>query len=303
MQLLGEVSGRLAGKRRIGGADALTLLAVAGRAAEKPSARIALEPEPAWRLGAGRFGFERQPRIVEGNGLARGRVELLGNRPHQRVVAPPVGIGDQLPLEVAGLQPRQTRHAGAVAAPFEAVTGYAGIGGAGRSSAQRDQLAGGSETVGGSAFRSRAAAEKRARGKGEGKAAGHSAATSGRRWKFPALLLPLLLLANCKPPPEPQQDMPQASSERGKEAIERVGCGSCHRIPGIPWPEGKVGPPLDSFAGRALIAGRLPNRPDLLAAYVRNAPALVPGSGMPAMPVTEEEARNIASYLYEQRSE
>lgn len=97
--------------------------------------------------------------------------------------------------------------------------------------------------------------------------------------------------------------MPQASSARGKEAIERVGCGSCHRIPGIHWPKGKVGPPLDSFAGRALIAGRLPNRPDLLAAYIRNAPAVVPGSGMPAMPVTEEEARNIASYLYEQRSE
>ena len=303
LQLLGEVSGRLAGKRRVGGPEALALLAVAGRAAEKSAIRIALQPQPAWLLEGARFGGERHPRIVKGNGPALSRVELLGNGSHQRMVPPPVGIGDQLPLEITGIDPSQPRDAAAVAASAEPVARYAGVGGAGRSSAERDQLAGGAETVGGSAFRNRAAAEKHGRGKDEGEAAGHGAATSGTRWRFRSVLLPLLLLANCKPPPEPRQDMPQASAERGKEAIERVGCGSCHRIPGIAWPQGKVGPPLDTFSGRALIAGRLPNRPDLLAAYIRNAPAMVPGSGMPAMPVTEEEARNIASYLYEQRSE
>ena len=41
-------------------------------------------------------------------------------------------------------------------------------------------------------------------------------------------------------------------------------------------------------------------RPEVLAAYIRDAPALVPGSGMPAMPVTEAEARDVAAYLYEQ---
>ena len=47
-----------------------------------------------------------------------------------------------------------------------------------------------------------------------------------------------------------------------------------------------------------MIAGRLPNRPDVLAAFVRNAPALVPGTAMPAMPLTEEESRDVAAYLY-----
>lgn len=91
--------------------------------------------------------------------------------------------------------------------------------------------------------------------------------------------------------------MPQADPQRGREVMNRVACGSCHRIPGV-WPEGGLGPPLDGFAERNIIAGRLPNRPDVLAAFVRNAPALVPGTAMPAMPVTEGESRDVAAYLY-----
>ena len=59
----------------------------------------------------------------------------------------------------------------------------------------------------------------------------------------------------------------------------------------------------NGLSERALIAGRLPNRPDVLAAYIRDAPSLVPSSGMPAMPVSETEARDIAAYLYEQGSQ
>src|SRR3546814_18960292 len=93
--------------------------------------------------------------------------------------------------------------------------------------------------------------------------------------------------------------MPVADAAHGRAVIERVGCGSCHTVPGVGWPQGKVGPNLDGLTERALIAGKLPNRPDVLAAYIRNAPALVPGSGMPAMLVTAAEARDIAAYLYE----
>lgn len=92
--------------------------------------------------------------------------------------------------------------------------------------------------------------------------------------------------------------MPQASAVRGKQVIERVGCGACHSIPGVRWPAGEVGPSLEGFANQGLIAGRLPNRPDLLAAFVRNAPAVLPGTTMPAMPLDEAEARDVAAYLY-----
>ena len=93
--------------------------------------------------------------------------------------------------------------------------------------------------------------------------------------------------------------MPFANAARGREAAVGAGCGSCHVIPGIGWPQGTLGPPLDGFASRNLIAGTLPNRPEILAAYIRNAPALVPGSAMPAMPVSAAEARDIAAFLYQ----
>ena len=110
----------------------------------------------------------------------------------------------------------------------------------------------------------------------------------------------VLALAACKPPPDQRQFMPQADAAHGKAVIEQAGCGSCHIIPGVRWPQGKVGPALNGLAERALIAGKLPNEPDVLAAYIRNAPALVPDSAMPAMPVSEAEARDVAAYLYEQ---
>lgn len=93
--------------------------------------------------------------------------------------------------------------------------------------------------------------------------------------------------------------MPVASANRGKQAIERVGCGSCHTIEGISWPKGRAAPELGSFADRALIAGRVPNRPEMLAAFVRDAPAVVPGTTMPPMPLSQQESRDVAAYLYE----
>lgn len=92
--------------------------------------------------------------------------------------------------------------------------------------------------------------------------------------------------------------MPDASAERGHAVIARVGCASCHTVPGIRWPKGRVGPSLDGFTASNLISGRLPNRPDVLAAYVANAPAVLPGTTMPAMPINEREARDVAAYLY-----
>lgn len=108
----------------------------------------------------------------------------------------------------------------------------------------------------------------------------------------------MLLLCACKPPPDERQHMPGADPARGLAAIERAGCGSCHTIPGLRWPEGKTGPSLEGFAERGLIAGALPNRPDVLAGFVRNAPAMLPGTTMPPMPITEEESRDVAAYLY-----
>ena len=108
----------------------------------------------------------------------------------------------------------------------------------------------------------------------------------------------MLASTACKPPPRAETSAPQASIERGRQAIERVGCAACHTIEGIDWPEGKNAPALAGFDRRGLIAGKLPARPDVLAEFVRDAPSLVPDTAMPAMPLTRAEALDVASYLY-----
>jgi len=111
--------------------------------------------------------------------------------------------------------------------------------------------------------------------------------------------IPLLFaLLGCKQPPDRQHFTTRSNAERGLEIIQSVGCAACHTIPGVRWPKGRVGPPLDGFAAQGLIAGRAPNRPEILAKFVRNAPAVVPQSGMPPMPLTPEESRDVAAYLY-----
>lgn len=112
------------------------------------------------------------------------------------------------------------------------------------------------------------------------------------------LLLLCAGLAACKQPPGPRYVPDAEAAESGLAAIKRVGCAACHEIPGIDWPQGSSGPSLVGFDDIGPIAGALPNNPENLAAFVHNAPAAKPGSTMPAMPLSEEEARDVAAYLY-----
>lgn len=105
-------------------------------------------------------------------------------------------------------------------------------------------------------------------------------------------------VAGCKEPVKSRYQPDGAARDRGLLAIRQTGCGACHEIPGVEWPRGRLGPSLLGFDDVGMIAGHLPNRPDVLAAFIRNAPAVKPGSTMPAMPLTEREAADIAAYLY-----
>ncbi|QWC57020.1 c-type cytochrome [Erythrobacter sp. 3-20A1M] len=106
------------------------------------------------------------------------------------------------------------------------------------------------------------------------------------------------LLAACKQPPDSRYAPDPAAAQRGLVAMKQVGCASCHEIPGIGWPTGRTGPSLSGFDDFGLIAGSVPNTPGNLSAFVRNAPRVKPGSTMPAMPLSEKEARDVAAYLY-----
>lgn len=96
------------------------------------------------------------------------------------------------------------------------------------------------------------------------------------------------------PPPQ----MPDAHPDRGARAIARYGCGSCHTIPGIRDADATVGPPLTRFAERGFIAGRLQNTPDNLVRWISDPQGVEPGTAMPDLRVTDEDARDIAAYLY-----
>ncbi len=61
---------------------------------------------------------------------------------------------------------------------------------------------------------------------------------------------------------------------------------------------GQVGPPLDQFGRRAFIAGVLSNNPDNLVKWLRSPQSVIPGNAMPNTGLTEEDARDIAAYLY-----
>ncbi len=84
----------------------------------------------------------------------------------------------------------------------------------------------------------------------------------------------------------------------GQGAIARYGCGSCHVIPGVARARGLVGPPLTDMGRRSYIAGRLTNTPAHLATWIRRPDSVEPGTAMPMLGVSEQDARNIAAYLY-----
>ena len=111
------------------------------------------------------------------------------------------------------------------------------------------------------------------------------------------MLLACAALAACDGPPDRAPTLGDADVARGRQLVSDKGCVACHAFPDVPWPRGRLGPPLADFGRQGLIAGRLPNQPGLLMHFVRNAPALVPGTAMPAIPMTDQEARDVTAYL------
>lgn len=85
---------------------------------------------------------------------------------------------------------------------------------------------------------------------------------------------------------------------RGARLIRDKGCGSCHRIGGVPGATGMVGPSLEDLTARAYIAGELTNTPDNVIRWIMDPQAIAPGTVMPDLGVTEAQARDIAAHLY-----
>lgn len=106
----------------------------------------------------------------------------------------------------------------------------------------------------------------------------------------------LLASAACSEPPAAL--IAGVSVERGEEAIRRHGCVACHVIPGISGPASNVGPPLEQIARRAYIGGVVPNLPSEMIRWLIDPPQVDPLTAMPAVGLSDTEARDIAAYLY-----
>lgn len=96
----------------------------------------------------------------------------------------------------------------------------------------------------------------------------------------------------------PVQDARLGDVGAGKQALHQYLCASCHAIPGVVGADRHVGPPLGGMADRLYIAGVLPNTPANMVHWLRYPTQVNPQSAMPDLGVTQQDARDIAAFLY-----
>lgn len=94
--------------------------------------------------------------------------------------------------------------------------------------------------------------------------------------------------------PVPQLGNPRA----GLRAISQYMCATCHTIPGVSGADKNVGPPLNGIATRRYIGGVLRNTPQNMVRWLLDPQQVDPQSAMPNLRLREQDARDIAAYLY-----
>jgi cytochrome c2 len=85
---------------------------------------------------------------------------------------------------------------------------------------------------------------------------------------------------------------------RGVPAIGKYGCAACHTIPRVETATATVGPPLTQVAVRQYLGGHLINSPDNMIKWIQHPQLIDPKNAMPEMGVTDQDAKDIAAYLY-----
>jgi cytochrome c oxidase subunit 2 len=96
--------------------------------------------------------------------------------------------------------------------------------------------------------------------------------------------------------PHPAPAAPEAAL--GRRVFLASACAFCHGVRGTP-AQGVVAPDLTDFASRPTIgAGTVPNTRPMLEGWIVNAPAMKPGTQMPAFPQLDAPSlRALTAYL------
>jgi cytochrome c oxidase subunit 2 len=99
-------------------------------------------------------------------------------------------------------------------------------------------------------------------------------------------------VARQKAPPAAPGELAAA----GKTVFASSACVGCHTIQGVS--AGVLGPDLTHFGSRTMLAaGMWPNTPENVAEWVKDPQRLKPGVKMPALGLTDEQAKALAAYL------
>lgn len=146
-QLLGQISRRLPGERRVARSDAFPPNPVAGGARQEAAIGIAADVEHRRGRACGRSRFVGHAGVVGGNRLPIAPAQADRDRLHLGMLAATVGIVVELPVEVADVESGEPRDARAVAAAVQSVTGEAGVRRARVAAAERDELTAGGEAI------------------------------------------------------------------------------------------------------------------------------------------------------------
>ena len=89
--------------------------------------------------------------------------------------------------------------------------------------------------------------------------------------------------------------------QNGRQLFTAKGCTGCHMHPSVPSKPSLTGPLLNNMALRPTIAGeQIQNTPENMAKWIQNPPALKPGTAMPALGLNDQEAQDLAAFVYAQ---
>lgn len=123
-----------------------------------------------------------------------------------------------------------------------------------------------------------------------------------RPYRRLACLLGCALLASAcdrrDMPVPPASSATLGNAERGQRLLAQFQCGACHQIPDVPAARSYVGPSLANLGRQSYIAGQFANQPETLVRWIVDPQAMLPGTAMPAMGVSPDQARDMAAYLY-----
>jgi cytochrome c len=115
-----------------------------------------------------------------------------------------------------------------------------------------------------------------------------------------AVLLCAALTSGCAKE-EPTSRVVGGDPERGRLLVQQYQCAACHFIPEVQGAGGDAGPSLQYMGRLSYIAGSIPNQPENMIRFLQNPPAVKPGTLMPALGISDDEARHMAAFMYSLR--